>query len=159
MVCKFDMVFWGQRWLLFFLCYYFPTHNPCLIWITNKKTSAKQKHTSYLGSIGVRASLEVNDTIGVSGASLCVFFHRPLLQLRRGPAGALSRPHVRVLVGQAGREANVLPHQTPAAAPAPAAHTHAVTHQLNIYCPEQLLDKKNTLTIWKYFHAQFSSFS
>lgn len=79
--------------------------------------TAKWNLPSYLGSVGVRPSLEVDDTIGISGARLCVFFHRPLLQLRHGQVGIFTQLHVRVLRGQAGSEANMLPDQTPTAAP------------------------------------------
>lgn len=72
---------------------------------------------SYLGSVRMRPSLEVDDPVGVTRAGFCVFLHRPLLGRRRRHAGVLTQLHVRVLGGQAGREANVLPHQPPAAAP------------------------------------------
>lgn len=65
----------------------------------------------------MRPSLEVDDTIGVAGARFCVLLHRPLLDRRRRQAGVLTQLHVRVLGGQAGSEANMLPDQPPAAAP------------------------------------------
>lgn len=71
---------------------------------------------SYLGSVRVRPSLEINDAISVTGAGLCVLFHRPLLQLGHGQVGVVPRRHVRVLCGQAGCEADMLPHQTSTAA-------------------------------------------
>lgn len=72
---------------------------------------------SHLGSVWMRPSLEVDDTIGVTRARFCVFFHRPLLDHRRRLIGVLTQLHVRVLGGQAGCEANVLPDQPPTAAP------------------------------------------
>ena len=71
----------------------------------------------HLGSVGVGPSLEVDDAVGVSGALLRVFVHGPLLQLRQRGVGVFSQLHVRVLHGQAGREASVLPHQASTAAP------------------------------------------
>lgn len=65
----------------------------------------------------MRPPLEVDDTIGVTRARFCVFLHRPLLGRRRRQAGVLTQLHVRVLGGQAGSEANMLPDQPPAAAP------------------------------------------
>lgn len=64
---------------------------------------------AYLGSVRMRPSLEVDDTIGVTGARLCVFLHRPLLGHGRRQARVLTQLHVRVLGGQAGGEANMLP--------------------------------------------------
>lgn len=72
---------------------------------------------SHLGSVWMRPSLEVDDTIGITRARFCVFFHRPLLGHCRRLVGVLTQLHVRVLGGQAGREANVLPDQPPTAAP------------------------------------------
>lgn len=72
---------------------------------------------SHLGSVWMRPSLEVDDTIGVTRARFCVFFHRPLLGHCRRLVGVLTQLHIRVLGGQAGREANVLPDQPPTAAP------------------------------------------
>ncbi len=83
-----------------------------------KNTSSSRKNwLSYLGSVWVRPSLEVDDAIGVTGARLCVFFHRPLLHCRHGQAGVFTQLHVWVLRGQAGSEANMLPDQPPTAAP------------------------------------------
>lgn len=72
---------------------------------------------SHLGSVRMRPSLEVDNTIGVTRARFCVFFHRPLLGHCRRLVGVLTQLHVRVLGGQAGCEANVLPDQPPTAAP------------------------------------------
>lgn len=72
---------------------------------------------SHLGSVWMRPSLEVDDTIGITRARFCVFFHWPLLGHRRRLVGVLTQLHVRVLGGQAGREANMLPDQPPTATP------------------------------------------
>lgn len=82
-----------------------------------KSPPTEKKLPSYLGSVGVRPSLEVDGTIGVSGTLLCVFFHRPHLQLWRGQVGVFTQLHVRVLRGQGGSKANMLAHQPPTAAP------------------------------------------
>jgi len=71
---------------------------------------------SHLGSVRVRAALEVDDAVGIAGARLRVLLHRPLLQLGHGQVGAVTQLHVRVLGGHAGREADVLPHQPSTAA-------------------------------------------
>lgn len=81
------------------------------------KTCNREEFAPYLGSVRMRPSLEVDDTIGVRGALLCVFFHWPFLQLRHGQGGVFTQLHVRVHRGQAGCEANMLPHQPPTAAP------------------------------------------
>lgn len=94
---------------------HFPAIHITVTWKTCPPT--EKNLPSYLGSVRVRPSLEVDDTIGVSGARLCVFFHRPLLHCGHGQVGVFTQLHVRVLRGQAGREANMLPHQPPTAAP------------------------------------------
>lgn len=76
-----------------------------------------QKVTSYLGPVGMRASLEVDDPVGVGGTGLCVFFHRPFLRRWSRKADVLTQLHIRVFGGQAGCEANMLADQAPTAAP------------------------------------------
>lgn len=73
--------------------------------------------TSYLGSVWMRPSLEVDDTIGVSRARFCVFFHWPFLSRWSRQAGVFTQLHIRVFWGQAGCEANMLPDQASTAAP------------------------------------------
>lgn len=65
----------------------------------------------------MRPSLEVDDSVGVGGTGLRVLLHRPFLRRWRGQPGRLTQLHIRVLGGQAGREADVLPDQAPTAAP------------------------------------------
>lgn len=91
----------------------------CNITITSRKRKrrvpAEEAGPTYLGSVWVRPSLEVDDTIGISWTCFCVFFHRPLLWIRQ--AGIFTQLHIRVLCGQAGCEAGMLPNQPSTAAP------------------------------------------
>lgn len=109
--------------------------------------SARSAPISYLGSVRMRPSLEVDDAIGVTRACFCVFLHRPLLGHRRRQAGVLTQLHVRVLGGQAGREANMLPHQPPAAAPDEHSTLFAFVHLLHA-SGSKIIPMK---TIWNYF--------
>lgn len=93
-------------------------------------TSAVENLTSYLGSVWMRPSLEVDDTIGVSRARFCVFFHWPFLGRWSRQAGVFTQLHIRVFGGQAGCEANMLPDQAPTAAPGEGTRIH-----FNSYLP------------------------
>lgn len=95
-------------------------------------TSAVENLTSYLGSVWMRPSLEVDDTIGVSRARFRVFFHWPFLGRWSRQAGVFTQLHIRVFGGQAGCEANMLPDQAPTAAPAEGTRIHFNSYLLLI---------------------------